>query len=89
MEETGTDEGLLVVELEPLTSHEIEPLSGARTRARCHALLARRRRRWAGAEEAAGFIAATWRYLEPALVSALVVFTLGGAIEKALLVLSR
>ena len=89
MEKTEADGGLLVPELEPLSSLEVEPASAARTRARCHALLARRRRRPAGAGTVAGFIGAAWRFLEPALVSALVVFYLGGAIEKALLVLAR
>lgn len=89
MEESETDGRLLVPELEPLTTLEVEPASAARTRARCHALLARRRRRSAGAGKVAGVIGVAWRYLEPALVSALAVFYLGGAIEKVLLVYSR
>ncbi len=89
MEETEADGSLPVPELEPLSSLEVEPASAARTRARCHALLARRRRRWAGAETVAGFIAGAQRFLEPALVSALVVFYLVGAVEKVLLVYSR
>ena len=89
MEETEADGSLPVPELEPLSSLEVEPASAARTRARCHALLARRRRRSAGGEKAAGFIRAAWRFLEPALVSALVVIYLGGAVEKVLLVYSR
>ncbi len=89
MKETETDGRLLVPELEPLSSLEVEPASAARTRDRCHALLGRRRRRSALAEKVAGDIGAAWRFLEPALVSALVVFYLGGAIEKVLLVYSR
>jgi hypothetical protein len=90
MEETEADGSPLVPELEPLSSLEIEPASATRTRARCHALLARhRRRRSAGAERVAGFIGVAWRFLEPALVSALVIFYLGGAVEKVLLVYSR
>lgn len=89
MEDSETDRRLLVPELEPLSSVEVEPASTARTRARCHALLARRRRRSAVVEKAAGGIGFAWRFLEPALVSALVVFYLGGAIEKVLLVYSR
>ena len=89
MEETEADGSPLVPELEPLSSLEVEPASAARTRARCHALLARRRRRTTGAETAVRFVGAAWRLLEPAVVSALVVFYLGGAIEKALLVLAR
>ncbi len=89
MEETETDGSLLVPELEPLSALEVEPASAARTRARCHALLARRRRRLAGAGTSAGLIGAACRFLEPALVSALVVFYLGGAIEKVLSIYSR
>ncbi len=89
MEESETDGRLLVPELEPLSALEVEPASSTRTRARCHALLARRRRRSAGAEKVAGVIGGAWRFLEPALVSALVVFYLGGAVEKVLRVYSR
>ncbi len=89
MEDSETNGCLLVPELEPLSTLEVEPASTARTRARCHALLARQRRRSAGAGKAVGVIGVAWRFLEPALVSALVVFYLGGAIEKVLLVYSR
>ncbi|MBI5440630.1 MAG: hypothetical protein HY900_05380 [Deltaproteobacteria bacterium] len=84
-----SDEDALVRELAPLSPLDVGPAAEGRTRARCHALLARRRRKAVGAGFVAGVLGRLWTFLEPALVSALAVFYLGGAIEKAFLVFSR
>lgn len=89
MLKTDSEEDALVRDLAPLSGLEIGPAMGDRTRARCRALLERRRRRAAGAEVAARVLERLWTRLEPALVSALVVLYLGGTIEKVLQILAR
>jgi len=86
---TDSGEDALVRDLAPLSELEVSPAKSDQTRARCQALLARRRRGDAVTRLAAGLLERLWPLLGPAIVSAMVVLYLGGAIEKALRILVR
>jgi hypothetical protein len=83
------DRALLSAELAPLAACGPDPARTARTRARCQALLARRRRRTGRYGRTRELLAGTWRAVEPALVGALALLYVSGAVERALRVFGR